>query len=169
MGEQIILRKNFNNLVLCEKDLENFLKASKVDFELIKFENSVVTSEAASNQTKGTIVKSILLICDNTAVLCLLLGKDRVDLEKIKKEISCKDARLAKAKEVKELTGYDVGALPPFAHVQKIRTIVDNKLAELNENETIYCGGGSHYHLLKIKKADFLKLLNQVEIRDISQ
>lgn len=154
--------------MLNEKDLEKFLKERNVEFELIKFEENVTTSEKAASQTSGVIVKSILLICDNQPILCILLGKDKIDLEKIRKEINCKEVRLAKAKEVKEISGYDIGALPPVAHKQNIRIIVDKKVSELSDSEIIYCGGGSHYHLLKIKKRDLLKVLEKLDIKYVS-
>jgi prolyl-tRNA editing enzyme YbaK/EbsC (Cys-tRNA(Pro) deacylase) len=155
--------------MLTEKYLEKFLRKRNVEFELLKFEESVITSERAASQTNGAIIKSILLICDNNPLLCILLGKDKIDFEKIKKELNCKEVRLAKAKEVKEITGYDIGAVPPIAHKQKIRTIVDRKVSELKDDEVIYCGGGSHYQLLKIRKENLLKVLGDIEIKDISQ
>jgi len=155
--------------MLSEKDLEKFLKEKNVNFELIEFKESVMSSESAASKVDGIIVKSILLICDNEPIICILLGKDKIDFEKIKKELNCKEVRLAKAKEVKEVTGYDIGAVPPVGHKQKIKTIVDTKVSKLNEDELIYCGGGSHYHLLKIRKDNLMKTLEKVEIKDISQ
>lgn len=156
-------------VMLNEKDLENFLKEKNVNFEIVKFEKNVVTSTSAANQVEGIIIKSILLICDEFPILCILLGKDRIDFEKVRREVNCKDVRLAKAKEVKEITGYDIGALPPIAHKQKITTIIDKKLTEIKEDEIIYCGGGLHYHLLRIEKGKLLKILEKTEIKDISQ
>ena len=155
--------------MLNEKDLEKFLEEKNIDFELIEFKESVITSESAANKTNGIVIKSILLICDYEPIICILLGKDKIDFEKIKKELNCKEVRLAKAKEVKEISGYDIGAVPPFGHKQKIRTIIDSKVDSLSEDEEIYCGGGSHYHLLKIRKADLMKAIENVEIKDISQ
>jgi len=155
--------------MLNERDLENFLKERKVEFELAKFEENVISSEKAASQTNGVIVKNILLICDNNSLLCILLGKDKIDFDKIRREIGCKDIRLAKAREVKDITGYDIGAVPPTVHKQKIRTIVDKKIDELKKDEVIYCGGGSHYHLLKIRKENLLKVLGDIEIKDISE
>ena len=79
------------------------------------------------------------------------------------------NVRLAKAKEVKEITGYDIGAVPPVAHKQKIKTIVDSKVNILNDEEILYLGGGSHYHLLKIKKRELMKVLQDAKIGSISQ
>jgi len=89
-------------------------------------------------------------------------------LKKIKRELNCKEVRLAKAKEVKEITGYDIGAVPPIAHKQKIKTIVDSKVGMLDDEE-VHLGGESHYHLLKIKKKELVKILQGVEIKRISE
>jgi prolyl-tRNA editing enzyme YbaK/EbsC (Cys-tRNA(Pro) deacylase) len=155
--------------MLNEKDLENFLKEKNVNFEILKFEENVISSEKAYEKTKGVIVKSILLICDNSPLLCILLGKDRINLEKIKNIFGCKDVRLAKAKEVREITGYDIGALPPFPLKQKIRVIVDEKVEKLKDDEIVFCGGGSHYHLLKISKKDLLKTLENFIVEKITE
>ncbi|MDT7858945.1 MAG: YbaK/EbsC family protein [Candidatus Aenigmarchaeota archaeon] len=155
--------------MLSEKDLEKFLKERGVDFELIEFKETVMNSESAAKKTNGIVVKSILLICDDEPILCILLGKDKIDFEKIKKELNCREVRLAKAKEVKEISGYDIGAVPPFVHKQKIRTIIDSKVDGLREDEEIYCGGGSHYHLLKIRKSDLMRVIENAEIKDITQ
>jgi len=155
--------------MLNEKDLEIFLMERNVEFELLKFEKDVMSSKAAEKQINGIIIKSILLICDDRPILCLLLGKDKIDFEKIKRELNCMNVRLAKAKEVKEITGYDIGAVPPVAHKQKIKTIVDSKVNILNDGEVLYLGGGSHYHLLKIKKRELMKVLQDAKIGSISQ
>jgi prolyl-tRNA editing enzyme YbaK/EbsC (Cys-tRNA(Pro) deacylase) len=154
--------------MLSEKDLEKFLKERGVDFELIEFKETVMNSESAANKTNGIVVKTILLICDDEPIFCILFGKDKIDFEKIKKELNCKEVRLAKAKEVKEISGYDIGAVPPVGHKQKITTIVDKKVSELKDSEIIYCGGGSHYHLLKISKSTLFKILDDFLIKEIS-
>jgi len=136
-----------------EKYLEKFLRERNVEFELLKFDEPVISSELARKQINGIIIKSILLICNDKHLLCLLLGKDKIDFEKIKRELNYKNVRLVKAKEVKEITGYDIGAVPPIAHKQKIKTVVDSKVGMLDDEE-VHLGGGSHYHLLKIKKKE---------------
>ncbi len=155
--------------MLNECHLENFLRDKNIEFELIKFEENVMTSERAAKKISGIVLKSILLICDGEPLLCILLGKDKINFEKIKREINCENVRLAKAREVKEISGYDIGAVPPIAHISKIRTIVDSKVSMLGDDEIVYCGGGSHYHLLKMKKGDLMKVLQNVEIKNISQ
>ena len=152
--------------LLDEKYLENYLNKFGIKFQIIKYEKPVMSSKNAEEQVDGIIAKSIILICDNKPLLCFLLGKDMIDLNKIKKYFNCNEVRLAKAKEVKEITGYDIGGVPPIGLKQKIRTIVDKRVIDLNDDQIIYCGGGSHYHLLRISKKDLLKVM-EYEVYDI--
>ena len=152
--------------LLDEKYLENYLNKFDISFQIIKYERPVMSTKNAEEHNDGIIAKSILLICNDKPLLCFLLGKDRIDLDKIKKYFNCNEVRLAKAKEVKEITGYDIGSVPPIGLKQKIKTIIDKKIIELNDDQIIYCGGGSHYHLLRISKKDLLKVM-EYEIYDI--
>jgi len=152
--------------LLDEKYLKNYLNKLDTTFQIIKYEKPVISSKNAEGYTDGVVAKSILLICDNKPLLCFLLGKDMIDLNKIKKYFNCNEVRLAKAKEVKEITGYDIGSVPPVGLKQKIRTIVDKSIIDLNDDQIIYCGGGSHYHLLRISKKDLIKVM-EYEVYDI--
>jgi len=153
--------------LLDEKYLENYLNKLGISFQIIKYEKPVMSAKNAEEHNDGIIAKSIILICDNKPLLCFLLGKDMIDLNKIKKYFNCNEVRLAKAKEVKEITGYDIGSVPPVGLKQKIKTIVDKKIIELDDVQIIYCGGGSHYHLLRISKKDLLKIM-EYEVYDIT-
>ena len=129
------------------EDLKKFLQENELEGYIVEFDKPVMRSEDARKLTKGKVVKSILLISDKGPILCILEGEKKIDFEKVKGIIRANNIRLAKAKEVREITGYDIGSLPPFAHNQKILTIVDPSIFNYEE---IYCGGGSHYSLLKI-------------------
>ncbi|MFZ8855776.1 MAG: aminoacyl-tRNA deacylase [Candidatus Nanopusillus sp.] len=153
--------------LLDEKYLENYLNKLGISFQIIKYEKPVMSAKNTEEHTDGIVAKSIILICDNKPLLCFLLGKDIIDLDKIKKYFNCNEVRLAKAKEVKEITGYDIGGVPPIGLKQKIKTIVDKKIIKLDDDQIIYCGGGSHYHLLRISKKDLLKIM-EYEVYNIT-
>ena len=153
---------------LNEKNLKEFLDRKNVEYELLKFEKPVISSKDAYEQVKGEVIKTILIICDNKPIMCILKGKDKINFEKLKILLNCKEVRLAKAKEVREITGYDIGSLPPIGHKTEIKKIVDKKILDLNDNEVLYFGGGSHYHLLKIKKKELLRAIENFEILEIT-
>ncbi|MEM5821096.1 MAG: YbaK/EbsC family protein [Candidatus Aenigmatarchaeota archaeon] len=150
--------------LLDEKHLEEFLKKNNIKARILKFEESTMKSEEAIKLVGNNVVKSILLICDNKPIICILRGIDRIDFEKIK-ILGFKEVRLAKAKEVKEITGYDIGSLPPFTHKQKIDTIIDSKVLNLDK---VYCGGGCHKCLLEIDVKELLKAIDEYKVLDIT-
>ncbi len=142
-------------MLLGKEDLEIFMKENGIKGKIICFEKPVMSSEQAKEFVGGKVVKSVLIMVDDQPVLCILPGSKRIDFEKIKKIFNAREVRLCKAKEVKEITGYDIGSLPPFGHKQKITTIVDESVLGY---DVMYFGGGSHYCLLELNKEEFLRL-----------
>lgn len=152
--------------MLSEEDLENFIKINKINAEVVGFENPMISSKDAYEATKGKIAKSVLLMADGSPVLCILFGDCRISFEKVRKFLGAKEIRLAKAKEVKEVTGYDIGALPPFGHRSKLKILVDKKLTGVEQE--LWLGGGSHYHLIRISKNELMRVLDAT-IVDLSE
>ena len=149
---------------LDERNLQRFLEYHGIDASIVKFDKPVMKSEEAEKLTKeGIVVKSILLVTDGRPLLCILMGKDRIDLEKIRKLTKANEVRLAKAKEVIKFTGYDIGGVPAFGHLKKLDTIVDEEVFK-RSGETFFMGGGSHYTLLRIKGEELFKTLKKVGI-----
>ncbi|MCD6371386.1 MAG: YbaK/EbsC family protein [Candidatus Aenigmarchaeota archaeon] len=143
------------------EDLRKFMDENKIDGEILTFDKPAMKAEDAERIAgKLPVVKTILLITDKGPVLCILEGRKKIDFEKVKNIMKCKTVRLAKAKEVKEITGYDIGALPPFGHKQKIKTIVDKEIEEFGE---VLCGGGSHYSLLRVDSKTLIKNSDYIE------
>lgn len=153
--------------MLDENHLKNFLTQRGIKGEIVKFQKPVMTSKDVENLLgRVKVVKTVLLIVDEKPIICILLGKNKINFEKIKEIEDAKEVRLAKAREVKEISGYDIGALPPFAHKQKIKTLIDENLKDLDGS--VYCGGGSHYSLLKIEIKELLKALEDAKFEKIS-
>ena len=157
--------------MLNEKDLEKFLHDNKVKAEIVRLGKLVMTSKEASQAVKGTIIKTIILMVDGNNIACILKGDDRIDLNKIALLKHAVNVRLAKAKEVLRITGYDIGSVPPFGWSNPLDVILDKSIEELHG--TIFAGGGSHYHLIKMEVEDFLNLIKRLNsnlvIADIKQ
>ena len=71
--------------------------------------------------------------------------------------------RMARPKEVKEITGYEVGGLPPVGH-EGLTVIVDLEVAKKNK---VYGGGGERNVLLEISPVDIIRLTG-AKVEDIS-
>ncbi len=145
--------------------LEKFIKDKKINCKILKFDLPVITSEQAKKVVNGKIVKTIMCMLDNEPYLFVLFGEDKINFEKVKNYLKVKEVRLAKAKEVREITGYDIGELPPFSLNMKV--CVDKKLLNY-EDETVYCGGGTHYSLIEIKIKDLISAIENPIIFDFS-
>lgn len=79
------------------------------------------------------IVKSLLAKCDSGFVLFLVPGDKRLDLEWAKSEFGFKDVRMANPDEVKEITGYSIGGVPPFGHLVELKTVIVDGFDESSE------------------------------------
>lgn len=98
----------------------------------------------ASKADRRQVIKSLLFIAeDGKPVLVIVDGESRVDLDKVSKIFG--PVRLATPREVIEVTGYEVGAVPPIG--VKVRTIMDPRVLE---NSYVIGGGGSIDRLSKL-------------------
>ncbi|WBU38573.1 YbaK/EbsC family protein [Homoserinibacter sp. YIM 151385] len=100
------------------------------------------------------IVKSLVFEADGAALLVLASGPTRVDTawlgEQLGTTISKADAAL-----VKRASGYSIGGVPPFAHDERIRTVVDRELLGLEE---LWAAAGSDRSLFPIAPALLMRL-----------
>ena len=67
---------------------------------------------------------------------------------------------MAEYDEVPEATGYVVGAVPPVALPESIKTLVDNSVKDF---ETVVIGSGVLGFALSLKGTDLLKLLGNAD------
>jgi prolyl-tRNA editing enzyme YbaK/EbsC (Cys-tRNA(Pro) deacylase) len=128
--------------------------------------------------TVDHIVKSVLFLAsppgaaapggippDVLAVLVVARGTQRVDYSRVANHLglSRKRVKLAGPEAVQAITGYPVGAVPPFGHPQPLRTLVDRRVLDVAE---VYAGGGSPDALLHITPQAILRA-TQAEVVDV--
>ena len=139
-----------------EKILREFDSSQKV----IVLNTSARTAlEAASSLgcEVGAIVKSLLFKAENSYVLCLVAGDKKASLNKIKKTLKIKDASMASADEVKEITGYTIGGVSPIGHLKKIDIFIDNSLERFT---SLYAAAGHPNCIFKLNYLDLQKITN---------
>jgi prolyl-tRNA editing enzyme YbaK/EbsC (Cys-tRNA(Pro) deacylase) len=131
-------------------DLETFCRQHGLAAQVI-YLKVLTPTVAAAAQAVGCevdeIVKSILVIVNGEPQLVVANGERRISFQAVAalNEVSRKRVRLATAEEVQSLTGYPVGALPPFGHPQPLRTLLD---AQVLAQVRVYAGGGAENALL---------------------
>ena len=88
----------------------------------------------------GQIVKSLVFVADNTPVLILASGKNRVDEKRVMEILNAENLTIGKPEVVKTTTGLSIGGTPPFGHPQQIQTIMD---ADLNAYDQVWAAAGT--------------------------
>ena len=118
-----------------------------VTLEVTVFADSTHTASDAARALDaelGQIVKSLVFVTSRDdgslePMICLVSGADRVDLERLAAVVGRRDIRRSTAREADDLTGFTIGGIPPFGHVQRARVIMD---PELTRYEVIWAAAG---------------------------
>ena len=150
------------------KRVEKILKEFDTTQKVIVLDTSARTAlEAASSLgcEVGAIIKSLLFKTENSFTLFLVSGDKKASLNKIKKSLNIKDASMASADEVKNITGFTIGGVSPVGHVSKINIYIDNSLKRFDD---LYAAAGHPNCVFKINFAKLQKITNGVII-DITE
>ena len=150
------------------KRVEKFLKNFDPNLNVMLLDTSARTALEAATSLKcdvGAIIKSLLFKTENTFTLCLVAGDKKASLNKIKKTLNIKDASMASADEVKEITGFTIGGVSPIAHLNKIDIFIDKSLERFVD---LYAAAGHPNCVFKIDYLN-LKKITQGSIKEISE
>jgi prolyl-tRNA editing enzyme YbaK/EbsC (Cys-tRNA(Pro) deacylase) len=103
-----------------------FLAERGLDGGVVETEHSTKTAAeaaAVAGCELGQIVKSLVLTVDGSPVLALVAGDRRADLDAVARE-----AKMASAEVVREVTGYAIGGVCPFDLPSALPVILDSSL-----------------------------------------
>ena len=148
--------------------VEKILKEFDTTQKIIVLDSSARTAlEAASSLgcEVGAIVKSLLFRTENSYILCLVAGDKKGSLNKIKKTLNIKDASMAAADDVKNVTGYTIGGVSPIGHLNKIDILIDNSLERF---KSLFAAAGHPNCVFKIDFKNLQKITNGL-IKDIAE
>ena len=140
--------------------VEKFLKDFDKNQKIIILNSSARTAlEAATSLgcEVGAIVKSLLFKTESNFTLCLVAGDKKASLNKIKKILSIKDASMASADDVKNVTGYTIGGVSPIGHLNKVCILIDKSLNRFN---SLFAAAGHPNCVFEISFTDLLKITN---------
>ena len=150
------------------KRVERLLKEFDQKQSVIILDTSARTALEAASSLRcevGAIVKSLLFRTENTFTLCLVAGDRKASLNKIKKTLNIKDASMASADEVKNVTGYTIGGVSPVGHLNKINILIDNSLERFT---SLFAAAGHPNCVFKINFIDLQKI-TKGSIKEITE
>lgn len=143
----------------CKEDLEKYLKDNSVKYkEMVHQEVYTAQEIAAAQHVPGKqLAKVVMAKADGEMAMLVLPATHRVDFAKVKSLLGKKNVSLAKEEDFKDVfPDCEVGAMPPFGHLYQVPVYVDQALAEDPE---IVFQAGTHVHTIKMKYADYEKLV----------
>ncbi len=133
--------------------LKNYTREKNIDAKIIEVGKASTVNEAAEELgcSKRQIIKSIVLVAEDEAVIAIVDGTSSVDLKRVERLLG-KSVRIAGREEVLNLTGFPVGGVPPIGH--ECRVFVDERVLE---NNRVYGGGGDERRLILIPPSEIMR------------
>ena len=150
------------------KRAEKILRKYDSNLKIISLDTSAKTAKEAAlslNCEIGAIVKSLLFLADQKFILCLVSGDKKASLNKLKKKLNIKNIEMAKAEDVKDITGYTIGGVSPVGHLKEIDIFIDNSLDRFKD---LYAAAGHPNCVFKIDFKNLVQLTNSL-ILDITE
>ncbi|MFC7371673.1 YbaK/EbsC family protein [Fictibacillus iocasae] len=135
-----------------------FLKKYDENLEPIVLQEEAHTSEAAARLLgveTAQIAKSILFKCNDEFGLFVAAGDVRVDQKKVKQQLGAGKVKMASAEEVLEKTGFEPGAVCPYALATKLPIYLDESLSRF---DTVYTAAGIPESVLAINLTKLAEL-----------
>jgi prolyl-tRNA editing enzyme YbaK/EbsC (Cys-tRNA(Pro) deacylase) len=135
-----------------------FLREAGAEARLEEFEGGTPTAAAAAEAVGcglDQIVKSLVLVCDGTAVVALVPGDRRGDPGKVAAAVGAGSARIARAEEVQAATGFEPGAVSPFPLPAVERVLVERTLLS---HPVVWVGAGSPSHMAALTPSELVRL-----------
>jgi prolyl-tRNA editing enzyme YbaK/EbsC (Cys-tRNA(Pro) deacylase) len=137
-----------------------------VNIEVKELPASTRTAQLAADAVGtplGSIVKSLVVIAHERAVLVLVAGDQRADMNKIARQVDVVSVRMANADQVRNATSFAIGGVPPVAHSTVLETLIDQTLLRFNR---VWAAAGAPNALFEIETKLLLEL-TQGRVADI--
>jgi Cys-tRNA(Pro) deacylase len=144
-----------------------FLREAAAEARVEEFATPTPTAQAAADAIGcdlRQIVKSLLFETDEgRPVVALVPGDRRADAKKVAAAAGADRVRIAEPERVRELTGFEPGAVAPFP-LSRVRHIFVEPT--LLAHERVWVGAGSDRHMAGLPPAELVRL-TRAEARDL--
>jgi prolyl-tRNA editing enzyme YbaK/EbsC (Cys-tRNA(Pro) deacylase) len=133
----------------------DYIHQKQIQAEIRILDPGATKTSASAAQSLGCtiaeIAKTIGLLKlipeeQREAVLVILSGDKLVSLSKLSEQLNA-EFRKMNAEEVKDVTGYPIGGVPPFPHVQNVLVVADESLFRF---EKVWAAAGAPNAVVRI-------------------
>ena len=142
------------------------LDEKQIPYTLFTHDGPVRSLEQAAaerNQQPEQVVRSLLFrLAQDDFLMVLVAGPQQIDWKQLRRLLGQSRLTMATADELRQVTGYEMGAVAPFGLPAPLRILVDQSVLDQAE---ISLGSGVRGTAVIMKTADLLTALgNDVEI-----
>ncbi|HEX4520157.1 MAG TPA: YbaK/EbsC family protein [Gaiellaceae bacterium] len=142
------------------------LRAAAIEATVQEFAEEISTAEAAATAIGcplDEIVTAALFVCDGRPVVALIPGDRAADEKRVATAANATEIRPATAAEVREVTGFDSGAVAPFPLPPSLSVLMERTLFQ---HARVWVRAGSETHMAGLATAE-LQQLSGAETADL--
>lgn len=147
------------------KRLRQFLDDEGIRYDVYAHpEAYTAQGVAAATHIPGReVAKTVIARRGDQFMMIVLSAPARVNFDVLSEELGGERIRLATEEEFRGLfPDCELGAMPPFGNLYEIPVYVDEALSE---DEEIAFNAGTHKEVIRMRYADFEKLVNPAHVR----
>ena len=129
-----------------------------VSIEIRRFSASTRTAQDAAREIGvevGEIIKSLVFLVNDRPVIVLCPGDQRVSEVRLGEIFGTEAVRRASADEVKRITGFAIGGVPPFPHDTQCEVLVDETTLRYSD---VWAAAGLPDAVFRISNDDLRRL-----------
>lgn len=149
-------------MTLTEKNVLGILNSSDLDYKVFEHE-PVYTSEQASKVRGVPLERGVkALVCktrEGGFILVLVRADKKADLDRIARMEGTKKLSLANPMEVLDVTGCEIGSVPPFGHKTRLKTYMDR---EILGQELVNFNIGTHTKSVRMSPRDLESIIKPI-------
>jgi prolyl-tRNA editing enzyme YbaK/EbsC (Cys-tRNA(Pro) deacylase) len=158
-AKQSVYNWKMTNLSPSAQKIQDQIKSLGYDYTVIEHTESTRTAQEAADRAGcelGQIVKSLIFKGKESGkpILVLTSGANRVDEKRIS-EYAREAIGRADADFVRAVTGFAIGGVPPFGHLQRLETYFDEDFLQY---ETVWAAAGTPNAIFEVKTSDLQKM-----------
>lgn len=144
------------------------LKQAGCQYQQVKHKPADTCQQAAQlgHRLPEQGVKALVCLAEDQAVLMALPCTERLNFAACRQVLGIKNFRLASPQQVKQITGLDVGSIPPAGNLLKLPFYLDQKVAQQPE---ISFAAGRNDVSIQMQVSDYLHWQKQAVLADLSQ
>jgi Cys-tRNA(Pro) deacylase len=129
--------------------------------------HSLAQAAEERGQRPEQVVRSILFrLAQDDYLMVLVAGPAQVNWKRLRRLLGQSRLTTATADEVRAVTGFEIGAVSPFALPRPVRVLLDESVTRETE---VSIGSGARGTTVILATADLLQALEPVERVDVTQ